>query len=267
MGDALEFDYGENEEFELRPSKRLRVDSDSADAGSGARPDTNHEDFSSDDTNLDVLGYNSGAWENYEDDKLSEAVATHTSEVVTDWAEVAKQVSGRSRKQCFARWGALQKHRGLGSRRSEWTKEEDLRLEEAVLRHARKGGGVYWGRVSLDVGGTRSYQQCMKRWTQTLQHLNTGKETGPWTNEEDSRLMGAMKIFEGRGKGGGVDWAQVSAYLGETRAASQCYKVGGCSYSVIALYSLIMRTLLVHVPMLCSALARCFEATPQGGRQ
>lgn len=241
----LEFEQDENDEYETRPFKRVRVESDSV--IKTALP-TSNTDESSEEAPVGILSYKSGAWQKYEDNKLSQAVAKCENEGGIDWTEVAKYVTDRSQNQCFVRWNALLKYGGMGSRRSEWTKEDDTKLEQAVLRHARKGGGVYWGRVSNDMGGTRTYQQCMKRWTQTLQHINTGKETGPWTNEEDSRLIGAMKIFEGKGKGGGVDWAQVSSYLGDTRAASQCYKV---SASLLSQHSRAFFSL----SKICAALA------------
>ena len=34
----------------------------------------------------------------------------------------------------------------------------------------------------------------------------------------------AMALYRGQGKGGGVDWEQVSSYMGGTRSSKQCNK-------------------------------------------
>jgi hypothetical protein len=170
-------------------------------------------------------GYKTGPWVYDEDERLIQAVGIFKKpDGNVNWGEVTRYIGDRSQKQCYVRWNTLLKYRGMGTRRGAWTPEEDARLTEFVSRHERKGGGIYWGKVSEDMGGDRTYQQCLKRWKQVLQHVGSGARTGPWNDEEDTRLIEAMGLYDGQGKGGGVDWGKVSEYLGGQRAATQCYK-------------------------------------------
>lgn len=133
-------------------------------------------------------GYKAGPWVYEEDERLIQAVGMYKKpDGNVNWAEVARFISDRSQKQCYVRWNTLLKYRGMGTRRGAWTPEEDARLAEAVSRHERKGGGIFWGKVSEEMGGDRTYQQCLKRWKQVLQHVGTGARTGSWTDDEDAR--------------------------------------------------------------------------------
>lgn len=170
-------------------------------------------------------GFKTGPWIYDEDERLIQAVGVFKKpDGNINWAEVTRFIGDRSQKQCYVRWNTLLKYRGMGTRRGAWTPEEDSRLTEAVARHERKGGGVYWAKVSEEMGGDRTYQQCLKRWKQVLQHVGSGARTCAWTEQEDARLVEAMALYDGQGKGGGVDWAKVSEYLGGMRAGTQCYK-------------------------------------------
>jgi hypothetical protein len=170
-------------------------------------------------------GFKTGPWVYDEDERLIQSVGIFKKpDGNINWAEVTRFIGDRSQKQCYVRWNTLLKYRGMGTRRGAWTAEEDARLTEAVSRHERKGGGVYWAKVSEEMGGDRTYQQCLKRWKQVLQHVGSGARTCAWTDEEDARLVEAMTLYDGQGKGGGVDWNKVSDYLGGARAGSQCYK-------------------------------------------
>jgi hypothetical protein len=176
------------------------------------------------DSNIEP-GFKTGPWIYDEDERLIQAVGVFKKpDGNINWAEVTRFIGDRSQKQCYVRWNTLLKYRGMGTRRGAWTPEEDSRLTEAVARHERKGGGVYWAKVSEEMGGDRTYQQCLKRWKQVLQHVGSGARTCAWTEQEDARLVEAMSLFDGQGKGGGVDWAKVSEYLGGMRAGTQCYK-------------------------------------------
>jgi hypothetical protein len=176
------------------------------------------------DSNIEP-GFKTGPWIYDEDERLIQAVGVFKKpDGNINWAEVTRFIGDRSQKQCYVRWNTLLKYRGMGTRRGAWTPEEDSRLTEAVARHERKGGGVYWAKVSEEMGGDRTYQQCLKRWKQVLQHVGSGARTCAWTEQEDARLVEAMSLYDGQGKGGGVDWAKVSEYLGGMRAGTQCYK-------------------------------------------
>mmetsp|Transcript_23567 Transcript_23567/g.34569 ORF Transcript_23567/g.34569 Transcript_23567/m.34569 type:complete len:705 (-) Transcript_23567:56-2170(-) len=191
-------------------------------------------------------------WTQEEDARLISAMERiqQNEEGTVCWSDVSDSVAVKSPVECYRRWRALLKHKSddeiytdicnksehenceksgektwdktWASRRG-WTEEEDERLRAAVLKHERKGGGVYWGRVSDELGD-RTYRQCLKRWKQTLQHEGTQARTCSWSGEEDGRLLEAMTLYNGQGKGGGVDWTKVSEHLGGLRAPIQCYK-------------------------------------------
>jgi hypothetical protein len=133
-------------------------------------------------------GFKTGPWLYEEDERLIQAVGIYKkTDGNVNWAEVARFISDRSQKQCYVRWNTLLKYRGMGTRRGAWTPEEDARLADAVARHERKGGGIFWGKVSEEMGGDRTYQQCLKRWKQVLQHIGSGARTGAWNDDEDAR--------------------------------------------------------------------------------
>jgi hypothetical protein len=133
-------------------------------------------------------GYKTGPWLYEEDERLIQAVGIYKKpDGNVNWADVARFISDRSQKQCYVRWNTLLKYRGMGTRRGAWTPEEDARLADAVARHERKGGGIFWGKVSEEMGGDRTYQQCLKRWKQVLQHIGSGARTGSWNDDEDAR--------------------------------------------------------------------------------
>ena len=172
-------------------------------------------------------GFRAGPWQYEEDERLIQAAATFKMpDNTVDWTRVSRHIGHRSEKQCNVRWNTLLKYRGASTtRRGGWSAEEDARLVDAIRRNERKGGGIFWTKVCEEMGSERTYQQCLKRWRQTLQHLGSGARIGAWSDQEDALLLEAMSLYEGQGKCGGMDWTKVSAHLGGVRAATQCYKV------------------------------------------
>ncbi len=64
--------------------------------------------------------------------------------------------------------------------------KQDIKLREAVALYKGQGvrRGVNWGKVSSCMGGTRSSNQCYKRW-HTLKLADFGlMKKGAWTNDE-----------------------------------------------------------------------------------
>jgi hypothetical protein len=170
-------------------------------------------------------GYRTQPWPHEEDERLLHAAATFKlPDNTVDWAQVSRHVGNRSEKQCHIRWNTLLKYRGPTARVGGWSAEEDARLIAAIRRNERKGGGIYWTKVCEEMGGERTHTQCLKRWRQTLQHIGSGARIGAWSTHEDGLLLEAMTLYEGQGKGGGIDWTKVSAHLGGIRAPTQCYK-------------------------------------------
>lgn len=92
-------------------------------------------------------------------------------------------------------------------RSGKWTKEEDDILSVLVPKY----GGKNWKKISEQISG-RSPIQCLHRWTKILQ---PGLVKGPWTVEEDRRLMEWVKSE------GPTKWSQCSEYI-KGRNGKQC---------------------------------------------
>jgi hypothetical protein len=111
-------------------------------------------------------------WTPEEDTKLTNAVKTtgkkknkYGEDYSMDWAAVSALVPGRTKIQCKSRW-----HDALHSKSDEtttrvgkWTKEEDVKLTDAV----EKRNGKNWAAVSALVPG-RTKKQCCYRWVKYL---------------------------------------------------------------------------------------------------
>ncbi|KAF8318284.1 uncharacterized protein EI90DRAFT_3133247 [Cantharellus anzutake] len=93
-----------------------------------------------------------GEWTYSEDEKLREAVTVYG----THWSKVSSCVKGRTGPQCRERYTRTTI---AGINGGRWTSEEDRRLRQAVVE-----GGIKDWNVVADVVGTRSGQQCQRRW-------------------------------------------------------------------------------------------------------
>jgi hypothetical protein len=166
-------------------------------------------------------GFKTGPWVYDEDERLIQAVGMlQTPSGDINWHRVGLFLGNRSEDQCAVRWTTLLQYRGVGSNQDTWSPEEDCRLVEAVAHHERKGGGVYWAKVSEEMGNGRTYEQCLKRWKQVQQ--GGPVQISAWTDEEDARLCEALALYDEQGNASGIDWDQVSEYLGGMRSGSQC---------------------------------------------
>jgi hypothetical protein len=81
-----------------------------------------------------------------------------------------------------------------------WTTAEDLRLLAAVARIGAKD----WRWISAFVGAGRTPGQCNQRWSRTI---NPAISHGPWEDEEDQKLLTAVKTF------GHANWCQIAKTL------------------------------------------------------
>lgn len=115
-----------------------------------------------------------------------------------DWRSVADHLPGRNNKECRKRW--YQKF-AANTNSGSWTEEEDGRLRTAIALH-----GAKWASVAKDVG-TRSSEQCSKRWNDVL---NPDLDRSPWTPEDvcASRVffpVCCQLTFFGRQSGSSLD--------------------------------------------------------------
>jgi hypothetical protein len=84
----------------------------------------------------------------------------------------------------------------------KWSKEEDVALRAIVEEHGPKN----WRAVAELLGPTRTDVQCLHRWNKVLK---PGLHKGPWTEEEDSVVLGVV-AEHGVGQ---VKWSVIAAQL------------------------------------------------------
>jgi hypothetical protein len=94
--------------------------------------------------------------------------------------------------------------RATGSKKGNWTADEDSTLKDAVKRH----GGKNWDQIVALVPG-RTQKQCRNRWHLALNPKidRANGRTGSWTSEEDDTLMDAMQAH------GGKNWGEISTLV------------------------------------------------------
>ncbi|KUI52983.1 Myb-related protein B [Cytospora mali] len=109
------------------------------------------------------------------------------------WRELAKQIPGRSNKDCRKRWwNSLAGSTAKGA----WSPEEDRRLIEAVEKY-----GTNWMKVAGAVG-TRCGDQCSGHWRHVL---NPNINYCDWTTEEDDQLLEAVRVY-------GTNWSTIASF-------------------------------------------------------
>ncbi|CAH8277254.1 unnamed protein product [Arabidopsis lyrata] len=138
-------------------------------------------------------------WTAEEDDQLRAAVELFGDK---DWQSVANVLKGRFGKQCSNRW----KNSLCPTRKGRWSSEEDKRLKVAVTLFGAKN----WPKISSFVPG-RTASQCRERW---LDSLESKKNCGKWTEEEDQKLREAIAVH-------GYSWVKVASHV-SLRTDSQC---------------------------------------------
>jgi len=98
-------------------------------------------------------------------------------------------------------------HRSNSKTIGKWTAEEDDLLRKYVPLYGEK----QWRKISNHIQGRTSIQ-CLHRWTKILK---PGLVKGPWTSEEDQKLMNWVK------REGPTKWAQASNFI-IGRSGKQC---------------------------------------------
>ncbi|KIN05198.1 hypothetical protein OIDMADRAFT_177482 [Oidiodendron maius Zn] len=98
----------------------------------------------------------------------------------------------------------------MPSARRNWTPDEDALLRRAVQLAQSQSRPLLWRELAKSVPG-RSNKGCRRRWWNSLAG---GTTKGPWSTEEDERLIAAVQKY-------GTRWRQVSREVG-SRNADQC---------------------------------------------
>ncbi|KAF2747814.1 hypothetical protein M011DRAFT_476982 [Sporormia fimetaria CBS 119925] len=121
-------------------------------------------------------------WTLAEDQKLREEVEAQKNEgEVKDWCRIAAKLPGRTNKDCRKRW--LNSVAG-GLKKGQWSKSEDLQLARGVDQFGQR-----WTLVA-EVVGSRSADQCAKRWQQSL---DPELDRSEWRESEDQVLIEAVQ--------------------------------------------------------------------------
>ncbi|KAJ3499096.1 hypothetical protein NLG97_g619 [Lecanicillium saksenae] len=109
------------------------------------------------------------------------------------WRELAKDIPGRSNKDCRRRWwNSL----ADGTAKGLWSEEEDGKLIQAV-----KELGTNWRVVAQHVG-SRTPDQCSSHWTQVL---DPDINHCDWTSMEDDQLLHEVLTYS-------TNWTTISAF-------------------------------------------------------
>jgi hypothetical protein len=133
---------------------------------------------------------------------ISTPFLTIQSRLGNKWAEVARQIPGKTGQQCAQRW----RHRvNPDIRREKWGAEEDATLAALVQKH-----GNSWAVIARSMPG-RTDQQCMGRWKR---HLDPSIRRESWTPQEDATLFQLAEEYENA-------WSAVSRGL-TGRTPQQC---------------------------------------------
>eukprot|EP00923_Selenidium_pygospionis_P038008 GHVN01066479.1.p1 GENE.GHVN01066479.1~~GHVN01066479.1.p1 ORF type:complete len:1070 (+),score=151.47 GHVN01066479.1:910-4119(+) len=147
-----------------------------------------------------------GDWTAAEDEELMRAVEQIGMKVKgpCKWNRVAARLPGRTNHQCRARYvhslkGNL-KHGG-------WSPEEDVRLQLLVAVYGRGN----WAKIAPHMPG-RTDMKCRERYENVLR---PDVKKGPWTEEENRRLIDAINDH------GAGNWAVIKKYI-TGRTDSDC---------------------------------------------
>jgi hypothetical protein len=84
------------------------------------------------------------------------------------WTKIAAAV-GRTEDDCRTRWRDELRHKAERER-GRWTKEEEQKLSDIIVRHNLELGkdaharDAPWESVVKEMGGSRTTMQCRKKW-------------------------------------------------------------------------------------------------------
>ncbi len=138
-----------------------------------------------------------GKWTEEEDEQLKNLVDQHGKK----WAEIAKEMSGRTSLQCYQHY---KRTLNPAIKKRKWTEEEDEQLKNLVDQHGEK-----WAEIAEEMSG-RTNMQC----SQHYKTLNAANKQGKWTEEEDEQLKNLVDQY-------GEKWAKIAKEM-SGRTERQC---------------------------------------------
>jgi hypothetical protein len=162
------------------------------------------------DTSVDTEAtWATGRWTTDEDAQLTSATANTSKKkwgnnYMTDWDSVAALVPSRTIIQCRDRWKDILDPNidRARERTGKWTKDEDIKLKDAVKRH----GGKNWDEIAALVpGGTKN--QCCRRWHNGVDSSIEGmtRRTGKWAEDQDIKLKDSAERYDAK------NWKEIAA--------------------------------------------------------
>lgn len=153
-------------------------------------------------------------WPPEEDVRLTEVISNHKSTHI-DWEVLSKDpgLAGRSARECHDRWTRYLKP---GSRKGQWTEEEDAIVLRAIFSNGSIGGGVGVTAEDQDMAGNsssftqwadlapqlpgRTGKQIRDRW---VNYLNPAINHLPFSRDDDLLLWHGHKEH-------GKRWVEIS---------------------------------------------------------
>ncbi|NXX15029.1 SNPC4 protein, partial [Podargus strigoides] len=147
---------------------------------------------------------NKKEWTEEEIERLKKIAAKHG---YLDWQAIAQELgTNRTPFQCLQKYQVYNKD----MKRKEWTKEEDQMLLELV-QEMRVGSHIPYKKIAYYMEG-RDSAQLIYRWTKSV---DPSLKKGPWTPEEDTMLLAAVKKYGER------DWYKIRTEV-PGRSDAQC---------------------------------------------
>jgi hypothetical protein len=152
-----------------------------------------------------------GFWSEEEDQKLNDAIKPYVNPYLLDfsldgiqWKEIAKEIPGRTDKQCWARWRCIS---NPNVRKGPWDKEEDEMLIRLVGDAIKNNNNqIPWTDIAESLL-SRTAAQCRQRWVYAL---DPNIKRGPWSKTESRKLKSIVQNFIKRNGNRKINW-QVTA--------------------------------------------------------
>ncbi|KAJ7667769.1 hypothetical protein DFH06DRAFT_1322340 [Mycena polygramma] len=148
----------------------------------------------------DLSTINRGAWSALESQTLQNILKKRSNKRNVNWIDVAREL-GTNRLPMDCMRQAIERPRYV------WTVESDQKLLDAVKQY-----GLAWSLVAKYVGPDVTAGQCSARFLRTLDPC---LRRGPWTPEEDKRLVAAVSGY------GKAAWSEVASVM-PGRTNEQC---------------------------------------------
>jgi hypothetical protein len=159
-------------------------------------------------------GINKGPWNEEEDQKLNDAVERYLDPDHPNkfpWAEIAKEIPGRTSKQCQTHWRCTL---NPNIRKGPWNKKEDATLTRLVRSAIKNNNNdnnleIPWTNVAALLSG-RTAAQCYERWVYTL---DSNIKRVPWTETETQKLMEIVGNYIKNYSNSKINWQVIAQSL------------------------------------------------------